>query len=454
MTERQVVQTPSGALRGTPLPDGGVVFAGVPFAAPPRRLRPPEPLEPWPGVRDATRFRPAAAQRVSALISAPAPAFPGAGIWAPPAECDEDCLYLNVWTPDPAGRRPVLVWIHGGGFDSGAAAPPASDGAALSRLTGAVVVTVAYRLGALGYLHVGGGNFGLRDQAAALRWISENVEAFGGDPGNVTVAGQSAGAHSVGALLATPEAEGTFHRAILQSGHAERVVDAGVAGAIAADLLAALGTDDLTGVPVEEILAAQNGVVDADLGRRHRPGGRSWGPVVDGDVLPRSPMAAIAAGAAAGIDLLIGVNRDEMRLFQALQGPAYAPADEQALLAEMRGGGVLAPEELLSAYRDRAPGADLAALRTSYLTDAVYRWPAERLAAAQTAAGGRAYSYLFAAEPLGPAFGACHGAELAVLFGEVDAEPELGSAWARFVATGDPGWAPHETYRIGGLLAR
>lgn len=338
------------------------------------------------------------------------PPFPGSDLWPPPTHCDEDCLYLNVWTPDPACSRPVIVWIYGGGFDSGSAAPPMTDGAALSRLTGAVVVAANYRLGALGYLHLAdlGGpdwanctNLGLQDQAAALRWVRDNIAAFGGDPGNITVAGQSAGASSIGALLATPAAAGTFHRAILQSGHTQRVVDTDTGTAIATDLMVALGLDEvdsLLDVPVGAILEVQSSVIDADLGRGSLPGGCGWGMVVDGNVLPEYPQQAVADGAASGISLLVGANRDEMRLFQALQGPAYAPADERALLAEMRQAGVASPERLLAAYRHRAPDADLPGLRSLFLTDAAYRRPAGRLAAAQVAAGGRAHTYLFSAE--------------------------------------------------------
>ncbi|MGW3964004.1 carboxylesterase/lipase family protein [Amycolatopsis sp. NPDC005003] len=462
MTHSPLLDTAAGALRDTPLPGGGALFAGVPFAAPPvgpLRLRPPQPYRPWSGVRDATRFGPAAAQRVSALLAG-SPAAAAGDLWATPAECGEDCLYLNVWTPDVDGRRPVLVWIHGGGFDSGSAALPNTDGAALSRLTGTVVVAANYRLGALGHLYLAElgrpecANLGLQDQAAALRWVRDHIAAFGGDPGNITVAGQSAGASSIGALLATPAAAGTFHRAILQSGHTERVSTAATATAIATGLLAALGltdVDELGAVPVERIVRAQNDVVDADAGRRALPGGRAWGPVLDGQVLHRHPHQAVADGAAAGIGLLVGVNRDEMRLFQLLQGARYAPADEPALLAELRRAGVAVPERLLAAYRRRAPGADLAALRTMFLGDAAYRRPAARLAAAQTAAGGRAHTYLFAAEPQGPALGASHGVELPLVFDRIDpAVPHLRrlrddfvAAWARFAADGDPGWPLH-----------
>ncbi|WP_328610353.1 carboxylesterase family protein [Amycolatopsis sp. NBC_00345] len=470
-----------GRLRGGPLPGGGALFAGIPFAAPPvgpLRLRPPQPPQPWSDVRDATEFRPAPPQRLPALLAGTGSgAGSGEGDSATTSMVeavaggagahDEDCLYLNVWTPELSGRRPVLVWIYGGGFDSGSAGLPSTDGAALSRLTGAVVVAANYRVGALGFLHLaelggpgwaGSSNLGLQDQAMALRWVRDNIAAFGGDPGNITVAGESAGAFSIGSLLAAPAAGGTFHRAILSSGSTGRVFAADTGTAIAADLLAKLGldtVDELADVPVERILDVQTSVIDTDIGRRNLPGGRSWGVVLDGTVLPRDPQAAVADGAAAGIGLLVGANRDEMRMFQAMQGAAYVPTDEPALLAEMEQAGVTEPARLLAGYRQRSPEADLATLRTLFLTDAVYRRPASALAAAQTAAGGSAHTYLFAAEPLGPDLGAFHGADLVLVFDALErtgnATPELikvrddlAGAWARFAATGDPGWAPYD----------
>jgi para-nitrobenzyl esterase len=459
MNGSYVVDVSAGKLSGAPMPGGGAVFAGIPFAAPPigpLRLCPPQRPEPWTGIRDATRFPAAPAQRGTALMS---------GSDGPVGTFDsgEDCLYLNVWTPDLFGCLPVLVWLYGGGFDMGSASPPITDGAALSRQTGAVVVAANYRLGALGYLHLAGiggpdwahrSNLGLQDQAAALRWVHDNVAEFGGDPANVTVAGESAGAFSIGALLAVPAAAGTFHNAILSSGSTERIFDADTGTAIATDLLTALGVDsveDLNGVPIERILDVQSTVVDTDIGRRNLPGGRSWGLVLDGTTLSRHPQQAVTEGVASDIGLLIGANRDEMRMFHAMHGDAYRPADQQALLAEMQRVGIASPERLLAAYQNRTPQADLAELRTQFLTDAVYRRPASRLATAQIAAGGRAHTYLLAAEPLGPTLGAFHGADLVLLFDALDSigansadvrgvRDDFTGAWARFAATGDPGW--------------
>lgn len=238
-------RTSYGILRGTRTDDGtAALFAGIPFAAPPigpLRLRPPQLPTPWEGVREATEYPAGPAQRGA----------DGPGGW----ETSEDCLYLNVWTPELEGRRPVLVWVYGGGFELGTASPPTTDGAALSRLTGAVVVAPNYRVGALGWLNpagpdaaewTAGANLGLQDQTAALHWIHDNIAAFGGDPANITVAGHSAGAFSIGALLTHPAAGGTFHKAILHSGSIGRLYPPDISTAITEDLMTQVGAKTMT----------------------------------------------------------------------------------------------------------------------------------------------------------------------------------------------------------------
>ncbi|MGC9541182.1 carboxylesterase family protein [Streptomyces sp. UG1] len=319
MTVTLLTDTTTGTVRGSVLPHGGRLFAGIPFAAPPvgeLRFRPPQPPRPWQGVRQADSFAPAPAQGASSLVPGASrtstfPAFPTAEI----RETSEDCLYLNVWTPTTTAEdalRPVIVWIYGGGYDAGSAAPPYSDGATLARQTGAVVVTANYRLGALGFLHLadlgsqwaGSTNLALQDQMAALSWVRDNIASFGGDPGNITVAGQSAGAFSIGALLAAPAAAGLFHKAILQSGSTSRIFDRATATTMAEDLISALRLDspeDLLTVACQRILDVQSTVVTGDIGQRNLPGGRSWGAVLDGSVLPVAPQQAVADGAAADI---------------------------------------------------------------------------------------------------------------------------------------------------------
>ena len=237
------VETSYGRLAGVER-DGVAVFRGIPYARPPvgrLRFRPPERAAAWPGVRDATKSGPAAAQNTAGF------GLFATGIGRP----SEDCLYLNVWTPraGAAARRPVMVWIHGGAFIIGAGSQPIYDGAALARRGDVVVVTLNYRLGALGFLALreltggrlrAGGNEGLQDQVAALEWVRDEIAAFGGDPGNVTIFGESAGAMSCATLLGAPRARGLFHRAILQSGSANYVSSPSHAARVAAALLARL----------------------------------------------------------------------------------------------------------------------------------------------------------------------------------------------------------------------
>ena len=457
MSDPTTTTTTAGQVRGQQVP-GGILFGAVPFAEPPvgpLRLRPPQPLGPWTGVVEADVPPPAPAQGGTALGGAAAMPWPS----------DEDCLYLNLFTPALDGARPVIVWIYGGGFEVGTASPPMTDVANLGRATGAVVVAMNYRVGALGWLHLadlggpewaGSTNLGLQDQIAALHWVRENIAAFGGDPGNVTVAGESAGAFSIGALLAAPAAAGTFHRAILSSGSTERVFSAATATAIAEDLLSLLGLSsvkELLDVPVERLLRTQGAVTESDIGRRNLPGGRAWGVVLDGSVLPRHPTAAVRAGAAARLPLLISTNRDEIKAFQAL--PGFAPASEEDLLTDIRQAGIEQPTELLAAYRARHPGASLTELRSVFLTDAIYVVPANRLAQAQIEAGGNAYRAVFAADPLGPKFGTPHGMDVAYIFDMLDLaglgnpashaiRDDLHQAWRRFAETGDPGWPRYD----------
>ncbi|MFF4731720.1 carboxylesterase/lipase family protein [Streptomyces mirabilis] len=477
-----VVRTTShGPVRGTREDEAGAVFAGIPFAAPPigtRRFLPPEPPPTWTEVRDATRFPAPPAQ---AAFSFPALAREAGGAGSDPfmnmlavlGSPDEDCLYLNVWTPEVDGRRPVLVLIFGGGFETGSCSPPWTDGAALSRLTGAVVVTFNYRLGALGWIHPAGpdrerwamsANLGLQDQAAALGWVRDNITGFGGDPGNVTIAGGSAGARSVGALLALPAAAGTFRKAILQSGSTGRIRLPEDAAVMTEDLMAALDVknmDALAALPVERIIAAQKTVTETEVGRRNL---RGWGPVLDGTMLPVNPRRAVETGAAAHIPLMLGTNRDKVAMWAA-QGQVERPRDAEALLAEMTSAGVAHPADLLQAYRarlDHAPGGpdrdELTTLRMMFLSDTLYRLPAVQTARAQTAAGGSAHTYLFTGQPFGEQVGATHGAEAIYLSDRLASRDidtpehralrdELAGAWAGFIADGDPGWPADDPSR-------
>jgi len=466
-----VVATRHGRVRGVER-DGIWQFLGLRYAAPTggaNRFRPPQPLEPWSGVRDAGEYGPIAPQPVAAFGYVP----------NDPTDQDEDCCTLNVYTPAcDGGRRPVMAFLHGGAFTSGTGSSATYRGAALVRRD-VVLVTIDHRLGALGFLahpclalpgEAGIGNWGLLDQVAALGWIREHVASFGGDPDRVTVFGESGGAMSVADLLGAPAARGLFSRAILQSGAALATSQA-VAGAIAEELAGQLGIAEvsraaLEAVPVSELIAAQCAV----SARIDRGIGMPFQPVVDGGFLPRHPAAAVAAGAASGIELLAGTNRDEFRLFSYSLPELDQLTDESAeriVGAYLAGSGVspgrLEPAAVVESYRwARLERGDEAAPRDlveAVAADWIFRLPVLRLLDAQRARGGRAFCYLFDWEsPFGGgALRSCHGLELPFVFGTLT-HPVIGAfagrseealhlsdcmvaAWTAFATTGDPSCA-------------
>ncbi|MEU6734880.1 carboxylesterase/lipase family protein [Streptomyces physcomitrii] len=467
MTQQPVVSTAYGSVRGT-LAEGEVAaFKGIPYAAPPvgtLRFRPPEPPARWGGVREAGAYGPTAPK---------APYAPPLDALLPEVDIPgDDFLNLNVWTPDTGGRLPVMVWVHGGGFVNGSGSAPVYDGTRFA-LHGVVLVTLNYRLGADGFLYLGDGaspNLGLLDQIAALEWVAGNIAAFGGDPDQVTVFGESAGAMSIGALLATERATGLFHRAVLQSGAAHHVLTPDTAHRLGRHLAELLGVEPtrqaLAAVPTGELVLAQRelrGVTVADPER--------WGeaalnlmpfePVVDGALLPTAPHAAIAAGAGAGVDLLLGSNSDEFRLFLTPNGVLDQVTDAALHRATAAYG--LDPEEALAVYRAARPGATPGELLAAVATDWFYRIPAVRLAEARTAhRAASAHLYEFAWRPptYGGRLGACHAAEIPFVFdnlhegsfaGILGTEPPgqlaeaMHRAWVSFATTGDPGWAPYDT---------
>jgi para-nitrobenzyl esterase len=425
-----VVDTSRGALRGR-WRDGVARFAGVPFAAPPvgpLRFRPPAPPAPWDGERDATRFGPISAQNPSLMDAL----FGGeAEPW------DEDCLYLNVWTPNPeAGAGlPVMVWIHGGGFEMGSGSSPLYHGESFAR-EGVVLVTVNYRLGALGFLelghldpdYAGSGNVGLLDQVAALRWVRDNVAAFGGDPGNVTIFGESAGAMSVSLLMSMPSAEGLFHRAIAQSGATSAARSPERAEADAKEYLALAGLatlEDVLDAPVTTLLAAHASLAAgrvADPEEVIRVHGNplaflAFRPVADGREVPTDPLGAIAGGAAAGIPLVIGTNLEEWRLFALLAPPTTTEED----LLRRVGHLLEDPAGALAAYRAEHPEAPVSELEGAFLTDLVFRIPAQRLADAQRAhAPVHQYRWDWRSPAWGGAIGAAHAVEIPFVFDLVE----------------------------------
>ncbi|MEP7331704.1 MAG: carboxylesterase family protein [Terracoccus sp.] len=443
-------------------------FLGIPYAAPAvgrGRYREPQPVVPWTGQRDATRHGPTPAQTpypapMDAVL--PSSVTPGA-----------DYLNVSVWAPSEGENLPVMVWLPGGAFVRGANSITTYDGSAFAR-DGVVVVGVNYRLGAPGFAVLDGAptNLGLRDQIAALAWVRENVAAFGGNPDQVTLFGESAGAMSVATLMASPAAQGLFHRAIVQSGGATVACSLEDARLISAELAAQLGvpaTAEAFGeLDPHDVLAAQTAVALALVAD---PNPQRWGasilrgglgimslfPVIDGDVVPEVPQAGIAAGSAAGMPLLLGTTRQEYRLFLVSTGLADAVSTEMLPALAARYGW---PTEAIETYTANRPGASAGDIASAILTDAAFRVPTTALAAAQHAAGGTVYAYEFAwPTPVGR-LGACHALELGFVFdtlgqgsamvGETAPQllaDEMHRAWVAFAREGDPGWTawtPHD----------
>ncbi|MDT9592160.1 carboxylesterase family protein [Nocardioides zeae] len=454
---------------------GGVsVFRGVSYAAAPRGpLRFAAPAPPPRGDVDARAW--------GATVATPPQRSPEIDALLPdPVRAGDQPLNVNVWTPDPAARLPVLVWVHGGGFVTGAGSITAYDGAALAR-GGVVVVTFNYRLAVEGFVALGGApaNRGLRDQLAALAWVQDNIGAFGGDPDRVTLAGESAGAMAVVTLLSAPGAAGLFHRAVAQSGAGHHVHTPDEAAVVAELLGRELGvppTAEAVGAVAEaDVHGALNRVLGTVAAGRE-PGTaplRRLGvqPVVDGEVLPARPVDALRAGAGADVDLLIGTNADEYGLFVTATG-LDARLDEAALTGLVRR---LGPDVagLLPAYRERHPGATPADLYRRLQADWFFRVPQLRALAARhdTAGAGRTYAYEFAWSPatFDGRLGACHTLEVPLVFDSVD-DPwgralrgevprpvveVVHGAWRRFVVDGDPGWPEHgPEQRVGVLTDR
>ncbi len=462
-----VVVTPLGAADGLVVGESGVrVFRGIPYAEPPvggRRFRPPVPVARWSGIRPATEFGPAAPQPTGGPLDGLVPGMT-------PSLIGEDCLSLTVWGPvEPGDPKPVLVWIHGGAFMIGSSSLPTYDGARLASEHQVVVVSINYRLGALGFLDLRGHggdrlgavtNCGLLDQLLALQWIQDNIAALGGDPDRITVFGESAGAGSILHLLAAPGANGLVHRAIVQSPGVHFTLDPAEAELVTSAVLGRLGlaTGDvgrLQALPWERLVEAQSAALMEVIGAI---GAMPFHPVVDGSTVPEAPLAALEAGRTAGVDLVIGGTTDEMRLFA---DPRSARADRdqlvQMLEAHLQGHpgrhlGV-APgraADLVDSYTGRSPSSQAA--WTDMLTDSTMRLPAMQVADAQSRWRPSTFSYLFTWEA--PRLGAFHAVDLPFTFGtfdvdgwgdfvgaDADAErlsAQMRAAWAAFASSGDP----------------
>jgi len=475
MSQHPVVHVRDGAVRGKA--ESGVwAFLGIPYAASPfgaRRMRPPQPVQPWDGERDATAYGPTAPKgdyppQYARLF--PEVLIPG-----------EECLNLNVWTPDATAARPVLVWIHGGAFMNGSGSVGAYSGAAFAR-DGVVCVTINYRLAAEGFLLLDDGiaNLGLLDQLAALRWVQANIAAFGGDPARVTVAGESAGAMSVITLLSMPQAEGLFTQAIAQSGAAAHTLTHDQAQMVSGYLTSTLGVpadrEAIKAVPLDKLVrAASDLVVEVQTA----PDPAKWGslalsllpfaPAVDGEVVPQEPLAAIAAGQGKDVRLLIGSNRDEARLF--FVAPASIDLIDDATLEAAASAYGLSADSL-TLYRAGRPGASAGDILAAVITDWFFAIPAIRVAEARTgAANAPTWMYRFdhPAPEDNHRFGASHAAEVPFVFNTIsqqDLHPLIGDtpsqavadqthkAWVDFITHGNPGWPAYDTAsRTTGLLS-
>lgn len=453
MNTRPVVRTSSGLLQGT-TEDGVCVFRGVPYAAPPvgaRRFAPPAPPIPWSGTRDAARDGPVAPQPPSRLRAA-------MGEFTAPQS--EDCLTLTITTPAAdRQKRPVLLWLHGGAFWTGAGSLPWYSGASLTRHGNVIVVGVNYRLGALGFMSLAGvspANLGLQDQVAALNWVSDEIGAFGGDPDNITVVGQSAGGLAILALLAQPEARSRFRRAILQSAAFRMVRTIDAAQRVGQSVQDALGLADTSGwsaVTADQLNAAQFAVAKASAAFAQID--PPFLPVIDHRFIHEDLMGAALEG-ARDCDLLLGWNRDEAAAFFA-PDPRIEQADERQLREVFGRFFGDRADQALAEYRLRAtstsPGPGT--LLTALLGDAAFGADTVAFAQRLHQAGQAAFVYRFDWSADQNAFGACHCIEMPFMFdtlpawqapmlsrGDPDAMRRLAAqmrdAWIGFARNGNP----------------
>jgi para-nitrobenzyl esterase len=474
-----IVETRYGKVQG--YEQGSIsVWKGIPFAQPPtgeRRFRAPQPPEPWTGVREATTFSPMAPQ-VAEMGTSMVGAI-GAERAVELRPMSEDCLYLNIWSPGAEGeKRAVMVYIHGGAFTLGSASDPWYDGTSFATKHNIVVVSLNYRLGILGFVSLKDlaradagytANCGLLDQIAALRWVRENIAAFGGDPDQVTVMGESAGAMSIGALLGMPAAHGLFQRAILQSGAAGDLPTRSQATRVAQALLAKLGLQTsqlsvLASVPLETLLKIQS-----ELGQEFG-GIRAYSPIIDGDTLPQHPSAMIAQGSAANVTILAGTNRDEWRLFAMMSG---GPKVDEELLKQIFGD---AAKPVLAIYTEARADQSPELAWIDIMSDLVFRMPAIHLAEGQVRQGAPVWMYRFDWESpaFGGVLGAAHAMDIPFVWNTLDTEiarrftgdspsrqelsDRMHAAWAAFIRSGTPAitslpaWPRYDLDRRGTMI--
>ncbi len=464
---RSITRGPDGVKDQTPIE----AFLGVPFAAAPvgdRRWRPPQPTEPWDGVLECTRPGPAAVQVLRK---------PGGPLPAQTYEIGEDCLNLNVYTPacDDA-KRPVFFWVHGGSYQNGRGA--SNDGTQLCRNGDIVVVTVNYRMGLLGFIElawldesrVGSHNLGIQDQIAGLQWVRDNIAAFGGDPYQVTICGESAGAGSVLAILASPSADGLFHRVISQSAPAAFGPPHETVARNLAEHVGATSIDDLLALTADELLAAQGTLLAAGTSAMERAdpptlpdnSGRGFRPAIDGITVTRD--AAHAAGERA-VPILIGTNDDEGTMFALHLDRAMTIDGLRAIAAQRVGGRA---DDVITAYQAEYPDFTPHQIAVQWMGDLRFWTCSLDVADAAVNAGTPVHVYRFSwkAQGLGGTFGAMHALEIPFVWKTMlgwdlafgtEPPPELSDqlhqAWISYVRTGDPShdgigeWPAYDTER-------
>ena len=460
-TKEAIVNTKSGKIEGA-YEDGLYVFRGIPYAAPPvdeLRWMPPQPVRTWDGVRPVKQFGPIAPQNP----------MEGSIIQHEEQPQNEDCLYLNIWTPgiDDA-RRPVMVWIHGGAFIIGSGTEAMYTGGKLTSYGDMVLVTINYRLGALGFMNLdvvtdgkipASGNEGLLDQIAAIEWVHGNIAVFGGNPDNITVFGESAGGMSIGALMSMPAAKGKFPKAILESGAANTVSDLDEAVKMSEKYLEVLGltgndVEALHGLTTGQLMDAQQRLGDIMREAEHRV--TPFQPLVDGKIIPERPINAIRKGSASGVIAIIGTNLEEWKLF-AMMEPGFKDMDEASMMARL--GGMIPPDIvkiLIADYRKarnaRGDSTRPADILTAIQTDIMFRMPAISLIEAQRDCGQDVYNYLFTwkSPVMDGVMGACHALEIGFVYGQHDdtfcgTGPDadrlskcIQDAWLAFARTGNP----------------
>jgi para-nitrobenzyl esterase len=481
-TKDVVVDTTAGKIRGTTV-KGIHVFKGIPYGGTTSgngRFLPPTKPKPWSGVRDALKYGDSSPQPPGGMAQLLAL------IGEPQSETEsEDCLVLNVWTPaaGDSGKRPVMFWCHGGGFTMGSGSGTFYDGTNLARRGNVVLVTVNHRLGPFGHLYLGdllgkeyssSGNAGMLDLVAALKWVHDNIAAFGGNRDNVTIFGESGGGSKVSVLMAMPSAVGLFHRVIVESGPGLRMVTREQAAKQTEKLLKALGLsgkeiDKLQKVPAEKIFSANAKVnPNALLG---------WAPVVDGSVLPQHPFDPVAPSISANVPLIIGTNKDEATLFlllpmggagtpsQAAPRPDQLASSDVVGRAFLRGFAGDASESILSAYRQAYPSLASGDVLAAVISDGMMRVPsiiqAERKYAQRAAP---VFMYLFTWESplLNGRLKSCHALEIPFVFDNLTtglftgSNPErfslsekMSESWMSFARKGVPSyeklpvWSPY-----------